>query len=401
MTDSASPIRMLAILFFITAISFRISGSVKAEQLHEMPHDEAIVLLTRLADSWERCLKHAPYVSGRAKVNQESNVKSAPVKLRGGGIQNRQGDFERLNRVVTDFKADFKSQKFWCFWNQQSPTTWTDQTNGKIVHQNKQVEQSYSVLTEKNYYELPLGTDAVTFSQLPQPEELIRLDVQQNRDSNASLRRIAYRDSSRVGHQRTERSQMFDSSRLLKIGDKYPDQFLRNVVRHLETGYGVRISLIKKQPTVLLIQVPYRGTTEKEPVLFVESTWLASQEPAGPTMLLESVRMTLEDRFQTKQQNAEKVKSIYQTVWTWDSERLKQGLVVPVSWDYVVTGNSPTTSGFHCYVEIEKWNIVKSFPAETFTAESLNLRVGDLLYDKEHRVLSYQGANNRFLVISE
>ncbi|MCA9007398.1 MAG: hypothetical protein KDA70_19155, partial [Planctomycetaceae bacterium] len=262
---------------------------MNAAQLPEMPRDEAIVLLTRLADSWEGCLKHANYISGRAKVNQESNVKSAPVQLREGEIRNQRGDYERVIRAEVDFKADFQNQAYWCFWSQQHPTTWANQSDGLIVSQNKHLERSYSILTDNDYYLLPLGMENITPFPLPQPEELIRLDVQQNRDSDLSLRRVAYRDSPRVGRQFVERSQMFDSSRLLKMGGSFPDQFLRSVVRHLETGHGVRISLIKKQPEVLLIQVPYRGSTAGAPVLFLESTWLASQESAGPAMLLESV----------------------------------------------------------------------------------------------------------------
>lgn len=401
MTISASPIRMLVNLILITAFLFHISRSARAEQLQDMPHDEAIVLLTRLADSWERCMKHAPYVSGHAKVNQESNIKSAPVKLQGGEIQNQRGDFEQTNRAEVDFKADFHKQDYWCFWNQQIPTTWANQTDGLIVNQNKQLQRFHSVQTTNNYYLLPFGIEEIPISRLPQPEELLRLDLQQNRDSNAKIRNIAYRNSPRVGRQSAECSQSFDPTRLFKMGGQLPDQFLKSLVRHLENGKGVRVSLIKNQPTLLLVQSAYRGSTAGDPVLFLESTWLASQEPAGPPMLLESVRMTLEDRFQAKQQNAEKIKTIYQIVWKWNSERLKQGHVVPISWDYVVSGNAPSTPRFHRYVEIEKWDIVDSFPAETFTVESLNLRVGDLLYDKDNRVLSYQAANNRFIKISD
>ena len=401
MTITASPIRMLAIFIFITAISFHISGTAKAEQLQEMPDDEAIVLLTRLADSWERCLKQAPYVSGRAKVNQELYTKTATFNRIALKNKTQGPQFEKLVRAMVSFKSDFQKKSHRSHWLELQPSSWRDQANGKLIKNALQPVESVSVLTEEDYYYCWLGVQSMGHTPGPSTAELSHIDVQQNRECIGCVRMIGYRDSPRVGHQLTERLQMFDSSRLLKIGGQYPDQFLRNVVRHLETGDGVRISLIKKQPEVLLILVPYRGSTAGDPVLFLESTWLASQDPAGPKMLLESVRMTLEDRFQAKAQNGEKTKSIYQTVWKWNSERLKQGLVVPASWDYVVSGNASTTSGFHRYVEIEKWDLVESFSEQTFSPAALNLQIGDLLFDKEHRVLSYQAANNRFIKLSD
>jgi hypothetical protein len=393
------PRRLLALGLLMTGILTLSPATVPAEQLQELPREEAVSLLNQLAGSWARCLERGSFISGSAVVSQDAAQTAAPVKSKGGQIQIQRGQYQRHDTARVDFKADLQDQTCWCFWQQDVNTVWSQQSDGLIVNQDQPPARIKSVLTRNDYYQLPEKGDRLSGFPIPQPEELLRLDVQQSRKDLLASRRLAIQDTARAGRRGAEYPQTFDPSRIYKIGGLFPDQFLRNTARHLQTGEGVQVCFIKRQPDVLLIQVPYRGSTPGSPVLLVESTWLASREAAGPAMLLESVRMTLEDQAQPAPKQQQK-RALYQTVWKWNSARLKQGYVVPESWTYHETGSNSSQPRYRRFVGIKEWKFVDSFPPQTFSRQSLGLKVGDLIFDKEKRALSYQGADEKLIEVA-
>lgn len=365
-------------------------GGVSAEP-RLVPRDEALDRLREYSSKWELWINTSGIVTSgtvrikqteatnKVNLNEEDDQKKTTASSDPSSVV---GNFARVEVARVEFHSDSILGSHWSHWTNIEPIRFIDLDNDQTEIHSIQGREYFSLVTESDFFHRFVDARIGSIAGGPLPDELVKIDLEQQRSTAGSFRSIIFRDEPIAAKSFKERSYVFDATHFYKIGGKLIGDYLGLVARDVELGKNVQMwdeQDMQGRLSRVKLRVPFKSSPTAEPSLLVDSFWTHPIDRPQSEIVLDDVKMSFV--------NAGLTNESFQTSYKWDTSQLEEGRITPTESHFSVSNSDREV--FDRITEVQEWQRPEVHPPGTFEVVSLEVKTGDIIYDREAQLVSY------------